>query len=73
MSLFEAAAGAEVYLALLIVTFAMHAVLIGFVLGAAAWARSGRCAAATIPSRRRRATGCRSGWGPRSPPASRRC
>lgn len=38
MSLFEAAAGAEIYLALLIVTFAMHAALIGFVLGAAAWA-----------------------------------
>jgi hypothetical protein len=38
VTLFELAEGREVYLALLIVTFAMHAALIGFVLGGAAWA-----------------------------------
>lgn len=39
MTLFEyAAGGAEVYLAILIVTFAAHAALVGFVVGAAAWA-----------------------------------
>ena len=38
MELFELAAGREVYLAILIVTFAIHAALIGFVVGAAGWA-----------------------------------
>ncbi len=38
MSLFTGLDGAGGYLLLLVVTFAMHALLIGFVLGAAAWA-----------------------------------